>query len=190
MKIYKFLLTGMILVVAAQSQMVKEQASMEAKIENQRYCRVNNKTGSLIMKFSVAMKNGTSATIALPKPIYVVPLVARTLQDLQNRKYEFTLYGPDVIVAPIPRNKVPEAEIASRQTIVKPREVFTGETMETAFPIPLTAKFSKRDALAPGSHFVQLVLDSETPGTEPFVRITSQPIEITVEKHPKVERCR
>ncbi len=81
-------------------------------------------------------------------------------------------------------------ETASRQTNVKPGEVFTGEAMETAFPIPMTATFSKRDALEPGSHFVQLVLDGEIQGTTTFVRITSQPMEITVDKHPKVEKCR
>jgi hypothetical protein len=119
----------------------------------------------------------------------VVPPVSRTLHDLQHSKYEFTLYAPDVFQLK-PAKKFPEIRSASRQTNVKPGDVFTGETIETAFPIPLTAKFSKLDVLEAGSHFVQLVLDSEIQDTATFVRITSQPMKIMVDKHPKVEKCR
>lgn len=192
MKMHRFVLTGMILTVTAQPQIVKEQASMQAKIESLRYCQVDTKTASLTMKFSVALKNSTSGTISIWQPIDVVPLVSRTLDDLQNKKYEFMLYAPDVF--PLrPGKEVRETGTASPQTNVKPGEAFTGETRETAFPafpIPLTAKFSKRDALEPGSHFVQLFLDSEIQGTGTWVRFTSQPMEIKVDKRPEVEKCR
>jgi len=189
MKMHYVVLTGMILTVAAQPQIAKEQASMQAKIESQRYCQVDHKTVSLVITFGVAFKNSTGATITMRQPIHVVPLVSRTLQDLQRRNYEFTLYSPDVFFPTKAGNKVPETETSSRQTNVKPGEVFTGETIETAFPISLTAKFSKQDGLVPGRHFVQLVLDTEIQGTATFVRITSQPMKITVDKHPQVEKC-
>ena len=189
MKMHYVVLTGMILTVAAQPQIIKEQASMQAKVASQRYCQVDHKTASLVITFSIAFKNSTGATITVGEPIHVVPLVSRTLRDLQHGKFEFTLYAPDVFYPVRAGNKAPEAGTFFRHSNVKPGEVFTGETMETGFPIPLTAKFSKRDALVPGSHFVRLVLDNETQGTERFVRLTSQPIEITVDKHPKVEKC-
>jgi len=96
MKMRCVVLTGMILTVAAQPQIAKEQASMQAKIESQRYCQVDHKTVSLVITFGVAFKNSTGATITMRQPIHVVPLVSRTLQDLQHRNYEFTLYSPDV----------------------------------------------------------------------------------------------
>jgi hypothetical protein len=189
MKTRYVVLTGMILTVAAQPQIVKEKASMHAKIESQRYCQVDHKRASLLITFSVALKNSAGATITIERPIHVVPLVSRTLHDLQHSKYEFTLYEPDVFFVK-PGKRVDEAGTASRQTSVKPGDEFTGETIETVFPIPLTAKFSKFEALEAGSHFVQLFFDSEIQDTATFVRFTSQPVEITVDQHPKVEKCR
>src|SRR5450755_1613466 len=95
MKVRGVVLTGMILSIAAQSQIIKEQASMEAKIESKRYCEVDSKSASLAIKFSVALKNSTGTTITMRQPIHVVPFVSRTLQDLQHSKYELILYSPD-----------------------------------------------------------------------------------------------
>ncbi len=107
MKIHRVVLIGTILSVAAQPQIVKEKASLQAKIQSQRYCRVDHKIASLMMTFSIAFKNSASSTITIRKPIHVVPLVSRTLHDLQNSKYEFTLYAPDVF--PEPGQEVHEA---------------------------------------------------------------------------------
>lgn len=189
MKVCSVVLTGMIAAVTAESQIFKDHANMKATIESKRYCAVNSKKASLAINFSVALENTTSATITIRQPIQVVPLVSRTLQDLQNSKYDLTLYSPDDFGLVKPGSNVPKTRPASRQTNVKPGDVFTGQTMETAFPIALTAQFPKWEALGPGIHFVQLVSDSEIQGTGTFVRITSQPIEITVDKHPKVEKC-
>lgn len=188
MKIHLFVLIGMILAGAARPQIVHEESRMQATIDSQRYCQVDQKRASLVMKFSLAWKNSTSRTITIRQPVHVVPFVSRTLRDLQHSKYEFTLYAPDVF--PKPGKRAHGIGPATQPTDVKPDQQFTGETMETAFPIPLAAKFSKLDALEPGRHFVQLVLGSKIQGTGTFVRITSQPIEITVEEHPKIDKCR
>lgn len=189
MKVRDLVLAGMILPSTVPSQIVKDQARMEAKIESRRYCEVDSKKTSLAINFSVVFKNTTISTITMHQPIHVLPLVSRTLPDLQHKKYELTLYSPETFGLVKPDNKVPEAATDSRQTSVEPGEMFTAQAVTTPFPIALDAKLPTWEALGPGIHFVQLVLDSEIQGTATFVRITSQPIEIIVDNHPKVNKC-
>jgi hypothetical protein len=61
--------------------------------------------------------------------------------------------------------------------------------MEITVPTPRTSKYSKFEALDPGNHYVQLVMDLNAADTTTFVRAVSQPVEISVEKNPKLEKC-
>jgi len=184
------LLAGMILVIPAQSQIAKEHLVMEAKIESKRYCKVNSTKASLEIQFRVALKNTTRETITMEQPLGVVLFVSHTLQDLQHGKYQMMLYAPDVFFRVKPGDKAPTTEPASPQAEVKPGEIFTGETTEERpIPIALNGKFPRWEALEPGRYFVLLMSDGVIQGTDDFVKITSQPIEIIVDTHPKVEKC-
>jgi len=163
---------------------------MEAKIESKRYCKVNSTKASLEIRFRVALRNTTSGTLTIEQPMDAVTFVSRTLQGLQHGKYQMMLYAPDVFFRVKPGDKAPITEPASPQTNVKPGEMFTGEAAEERpIPIALNGKFPRWEALQPGRYFVQLMSDGVIQGTNDFVKITSQPIEITVDKQPKVEKC-
>ena len=163
---------------------------MEAKIESKRYCKVDSTKASLEIQFRFALKNTTSGTVTIEQPMDAVIFVSRTLQDMQHGKYQMTLYAPDTFGIRKPGDTVPETKNTSRQTDVKPGEMFTGEAAEELpIPIALNGKFPRWEALQPGRYFAQLNSDGVIQGTNDFVRITSQPIEITVDMHPKVEKC-
>ena len=168
---------------------------MTAKIQSSRYCSVNSKTASLAIRFIVTFKNTTSGTVTIEQPMDSVLFVSRTLQDVQHGKYQMMLYAPDTfglrvttLASPKTAENVPEP--ASPQKNVKPGEMFTGEAAEERpIPIALNGKFPRWEALEPGRYFVQLMSDGVIQGTNDFVKITSQPIEITVDTHPKVGKC-
>jgi hypothetical protein len=171
----------LLLPVGATPQTPNEQLGLHAEIKSERYCEVDDETSTLRVIFEIRLVNNGKVPVVVSQRIYLLLLVSRTLPNLQRRKHEFELHAGESFVQPTTK---PE------QRVVGQGEVFESETLETFIPIPKTAKYSKLEALAPGLHYLQLVITAQLEGTLGFTGAVSQPIEITVAKYPKTEKCR
>ena len=170
----------LLLPVASRSQTPVAPLELRAEIKSQRYCDVDDEISSLLVKFKFRLANNGNAPVVIAQRTYPLLLVSRTLTDLQRGKHEFELHAPDYFGPPTTK---PE------QRVIRQGEVFESETAETTIPTPKTAKYSKLEALAPGMHYVQVVITVQLEGTLKFAEAVSQPINLTVLKYPKTENC-
>ncbi len=169
-----------LLAVAAKPQTPNEQLELHAEIKSERYCNVDDEISSLRVVFETRLINNGEVPVVIGQREYPLLLVSRTLPNLQKGKHEFELHAPDSFGRPTTK---PEGRV------VKQGEVFESETTETTIPTPKTAKYSKLEALAPGTHYVQVVITAQLEGTLKFASAVSQPIEIKILKYPKTENC-
>jgi hypothetical protein len=180
MRKYHLIVLLLLLPVAAKPQTPNEQLELHAEIASERYCKVDDEISSLRVIFKTRLTNNGTMPVVIGQREYPLLLVSRTLPNLQNGKHEFELHAPDSFGQPTTE---PE------QRVVKQGEVFESETTETTIPIPKTAKYSKLEALAPGMHYMQVVITAQFEGTFKFASAVSQPIEIKILKYPKTENC-
>jgi hypothetical protein len=170
----------LLLPVAAKPQTPDEPLELHAEIKSERYCDVDDEISSLRVIFKVRLVNNGKVPVVIAQRTYPLLLVSRTLPNLQRGKHEFELHPGDSFSPP---KSKPE------QRVVRQGEVFESETMETAIPTPKTVKYSKLEALAPGMHYLQVVITAQLKDTLKFANAVSQPIEITILKNPKTENC-
>lgn len=71
----------------------------------------------------------------------------------------------------------------------QPGEKFETDTMEVALPTAKTKHYSKREALGPGVHWMQVVVLASDEGTGAYITATSQPMKVEVEQPPNSNRC-
>jgi hypothetical protein len=170
----------LLLSVAAKPQTPDENLKLHAEIKSERYCEVDDEISSLLVMFKVRLINSGKIPVVIGQPIYPLLLVSRTLLNLQKGKHEFEVHAGDVFAQPTTRGA---------QSVVRQGEVLESEA-EARLPTPITAKYSKLEALAPGTHYVQVVITAQFEGTLRFASAVSQPIEFAVMKYPKTEKCR
>jgi len=170
----------LLLPVAAKPQKPNEPLELHAEIKSERYCAVDDEISSLRVIFKVRLVNNGKVPVVIAQRTYPLLLGAMTLPNLRRGKHEFELHAGDSFGPPTTK---PE------QRVVSQGEVFESETMETAIPTPKTVKYSKLEALAPGMHYLQVVITAQLEGTLQFANSVSQPIEITILKNPKTENC-
>lgn len=170
----------LLLPVTAKSQTPVASLELHAEIKSERYCEVDDEISSLLVKFKFRLANNGNAPVVIAQRTYPLLLVSRTLTGLQRGKHEFELHAPDYFGPP---------KTKPEQRVVRQGEVFESETMETTLPTPKTAKYSKLEALAPGMHYLQVVITVQLEGTLKFAEAVSQPINLTVLKYPKTENC-
>ena len=180
----------LLLTIQGRPQASDEHLKLHAEIESERYCEVDNETSSLLVKFKVRLLNSGKLPIVLDQPIYPLLLVSRTLQSLQKHDHEFALHPPDVFdVIGDGSSQVQPVTHPNQVLVVRGGDTLETNTLETTVPTRRRGK-SKAAGLAQGSHYVQVVLQGQIEGTESFIRATSQPLKITVQKMPKLENCR
>jgi len=170
----------LLLPVANASQTPNQQLELHAEIKSERYCEVDDEISSLLVIFKIRLVNNGNVPVVVVRRPYPLLLVSRTLPNLKRGKHEFELHEPESFGPPTTK---PE------QRVVRQGEVFESETVETIIPTPKTTKYSKREALAPGTHYVQAVVTVQVEGALKFADAVSQPIEITILKYPKTENC-
>jgi hypothetical protein len=170
----------LLLPVTAKPQTPDKPLELRAEIKSERYCEVDDEVSSLLVKFKIRLVNNGKEPVVIAQRTYPLLLVSRTLTNLQRGKHEFELNAPDYFGPPTTK---PE------QHVIRQGEVFESETMETTIPTPKTAKYSKREALSPGMHYLQVVITAQLEGTLKFAEAVSQPISITILKYPKTENC-
>jgi hypothetical protein len=120
-----------------------------------------------------------------PNP-YPVLLVAGTQADLLKHKYEFQLHAPDVFGS---INDPPRPHPVPR--VIRAGEELESETMEITVPTPRAPRLRRYEALSVGNHYIQLEMDLQVEGRQlTFVRATSQPLAITIERNNKPKKCR
>lgn len=170
----------LLLPVAATPQTPNEQLGLHAEIKSERYCEVDDEISTLRVIFKIRLVNNGKIPVVVGQQTYPLLLVSRTLPNLHRGKHEFELHAGDSLGQPTTKLE---------QRVVGQGEVFESETRETFIPIPKTAKYSKLEALAPGLHYLQLAITAQLEGTLRFTSAVSQPIEITVAKYPKTEKC-
>jgi hypothetical protein len=172
------------LATVATAQTEDSQVKPPADTISHRYCEVDKEITTPLIKFKINLTNaGGLPVVFYPEP-YPPLLVSGTLNDLRRRKYEFQLHAPDVFGLPdenTKRRRVPH--------IIRAGETVESTTMEITVPTPRTSQYSKFEALDPGNHYVQLVMDLNAVDTTTFVRAISPPVEISVEKNPELEKC-
>lgn len=173
----------------AQCQPVRKPLAMTATVVSKRYCKVGSKNASLLIKFRLVIVNSTREEFTIGRPIYPIARVSGSLDELRQEKYEFSLHAPDVISTRPDQKVSPRTDLAGLTT-VKPGRSFVVNTMEITFPTSLGTNYSKRSALRPGRHFVELVMSVGIKGTSELVPITSKPTVITIENNPSLQNCR
>jgi hypothetical protein len=184
MKIY-FFAALVLLTQWATAQETEEQVKLRADIISQRYCEVDRRTNSLLVKFKIRLTNTRNPALSFYQNPYPVLLVAGTQADLLKHRYEFQLHAPDVFGSindpPRPR-PVPRA--------LRAGEELESETMEITVPTPRTSRLRRYEALSVGIHYIQLRMDLQVEGRQlTFVRATSQPLAIKVERNNKPQKC-
>jgi hypothetical protein len=165
------------------------RVALEARIVSERYCAVDEEFGSLLVKFEVKLTNNGDDPIRINPPFYPVLRVARSVHDLnlnEKKKLEFELHAPDVFFAP-PKERT--VSIPSSIIVIHPAQTHQSETIETTVPTLRTSGHSKHGGVAPGIHFVQLVIQGDIVGRSAMFKATSQSIKINVEKNPYVVQC-
>ena len=184
MKIH--LLTAFALLGASTTaQDAAKQLNLHAEVISRRYCEVDRRTNSLLVKFKINLVNTHNPAVEFYPNPYPVLLVAKTQTDLLQHNYEFQLHAPDVFGSvndpPRPR-PVPQ--------IIRAGEQLDSETMEITVPAPRASWLSRYEALRVGIHYIQLRIDLQVEGRQlTFIRAISQPLAITVERNNKPEKC-
>ncbi len=192
---YRLALVVLSLAIQVRPRVLDEQLRLQAEIESQRYCAIDDDTSTLLIRFKLRLLNHGTSPIVIGRPIYPLLLVSRTRPALQKGDHEFVLQPPDVF------GVIEDAGTLEHSTPGAPPEQFVsreGETLETSTletTVPIRGNRRPRAAdLAPGSHYVQVVLQGQIEGTETFVRATSQPRqdhrpENAQIRESSVERC-
>ncbi len=175
--------------ILAQPQSTDKHLTLGAEIKAQRYCEVDDEIASLLVRFRMRLTNTGGPNVVVDQHIYPLVLVSRTLKDVKNNNHEFELHAPDIFSPST--SQEPSSKRSDRdQHVIRDGETFEADSMETTLPIPRTAKYSPLEALAPGTHYVQIAVSAVVEGTTNFVRTTSPPFRITVENNPRIEKCR
>ena len=184
MRIY--LLTAFALLSASTAaQDPDKQLNLHAEVVSQRYCDVDSRINSLLIKFKINLANTRNPAVEFYPNPYPILLVARTQTDLLKHSYEFQLHAPDVFdsvndpprPAPVPR-------------IIRAGEQLESETMEITVPTPRASRLSRYEALSVGIHYIQLRMDLQVEGRQlTFIGAISQPLAITIERNNKPEKC-
>jgi hypothetical protein len=186
MRIHRIALVGLLVPILARPQIDEGRLTLRAQPISRRYCEVDDEIATLLIKFKISLTNAKNPAVDFYSPVYPLLLVSRTMDDLRKGKHEFELHAPDRFVPSLERSEtdrpVPPA--------IRGGETVESEIMEVTLPAPMKSKYSKFEGLDPGTHYVQLVMDLNVEGTSTFARATSQPVEITVDKHPKLEKCK
>jgi hypothetical protein len=178
------------LVIQVRPEAVDEQLRLQADIETQRYCAIEDGTSTLLVRFKVRLFNRGTLPIVIYRPIYPLLLVSRTVHASQTGDHEFALHPPDVfgVIKEIGERKGSTLRVPSDQLVIREGETLETSTLETTVPIRGNRRPKAVD-LVPGSHFVQVVIEGQIEGTESFVRATSQPVKINILKKPELQNC-
>jgi hypothetical protein len=170
--------------VFAQS---REGVHVSAKLTSKRYCSVidNERIAILRARFNVRLSNTGQLALEWGVPFYPeVLLIARSPDDLRQKRYEFELHGPDFVPSSAPARP----DVSKRKTI-RPGETADFESMEANIPIARNKKTRQNQALAAGKHYLQLEMEIPTENASALVRAKSQPIAITVPEHLQLNHC-
>jgi hypothetical protein len=168
-----------------KAQQAEQQLRLHAEMISERYCKVDSRSNSLLIKFKINLTNTQNpAVLFYPNP-YPALLIAKTKADLLKHKYEIQLHAPDVFTAlsdhPLPR-PVPR--------IIRAGEALQSETMEITVPTPRVPQVSRYEALNIGIHYIQLRMHLDVEGATSYVQATSQPIVVTIERNTTSKECR
>lgn len=161
------------------------QTRLHATIESWRYCQVDSEVSALRIRFKVRLENTGRANLIIPEEITPLLWVSRTLADVKQHKHEFEIHLPDTFrpqADALPRKK-------SRSRVVHTDEVVEADTAEVVLPIARRADVSELEALAPGTHYLQVIVPAQIEDTTTFVDMISQPITFAVERHPPPLKC-
>jgi len=179
------------LIFANREPVVDGQLKLDVGVASKRYCTVDDEITSLRIKFKTALANVGPNSIRVNPPFHPRLLISRTLEDLRKGKYEFKLYGPDLIHrSQESTESVAANDAGSHNVDLRPGQVFESETMEISIPTPRTSHFSKMEALPPGEHYIQALIEGRIGSTQRVVRATSEPIKIYVDQNPQIQTCR
>ncbi len=184
MKIY-FVAALVLLTLSTTAQETDEQVKLHADTISQRYCEVDRRTNSLLVKFKIRLTNTRNPALSFYPNPYPVLLVAGTQSDLLKHKYEFQLHAPDVFGS---INDPSRPRLVPR--VIRASEELESETMEITVPAPRASRLRRYEALSVGIHYIQLRMDLQVDGRQlTFVRATSQPLAIKIERNNKPEKC-
>ncbi len=185
MKTYLVAAFAFLLIRSATAQETDQQLKLHAEVVSERYCEVDRRVNSLLLKFKINLTNTRNlAVLFYPNP-YPVLLVARTQNDLLRHKYEFQLHAPDVFFRV---NDQPRPRPVPR--VVRAGEELESETMEITVPAPRASRLSRYEALDVGLHYVQLRMDLQVYGAATYLRAISQPLAITIDRNTNPNKCR
>jgi len=188
---YRLALVVLSLAIQVRPRVLDEQLRLQAEIESQRYCAIDDDTSTLLIRFKLRLLNHGTSPIVIGRPIYPLLLVSRTLPALQKGDHEFVLHPPDVF------GVIEDAGTLEHSTPGAPPEQFVsreGETLETS---TLETTVPKRET---GGHerqtwhrdrtMCRLFCKGRLRARRPsFVQHLS-PVKITVQKMPRLENRR
>jgi len=75
---YRLALVVLSLTIQVSPRVLDKPLTLEANIETQRYCAIQDGTSTLLIKFNVRLLNHGKSSIVIDRPIYPLLLVSRT----------------------------------------------------------------------------------------------------------------
>ena len=165
------------------AQADRSRYSVTGAIKSSRYCDPDDRLRIMLLRFDARLANSfdKSVSLTVSPPVFPVVYVARSLENLFRKKYEFELSPPDVFAADSPAP-------ATRTQLVRAGEAIDLTTAEITFPIARTGDFDRFAELAPGVHYVELLIQV-TEGKGTIRQVISEPIKIEVPENPSIGNC-
>ena len=175
---YRLALVVLSLTIQVSPRVLDKPLTLEANIETQRYCAIQDGTSTLLIKFNVRLLNHGKSSIVIDRPIYPLLLASRTLQALQKADHEFALHPPDAlqVVEDLGMLDHSQPGAPTEQLVIREGETLETSTLETTVPIRENRR-PRAAGLVPGSHVVQVVL-----------RVRSKARRVSFEQHLRPSR--
>jgi hypothetical protein len=179
-----FILLLLLSAKATGQNVVNAQVQVASHTAREWYCSVGSRSANLLVTFDARIRNTSHSPIELSLPTYPVARVARSLSDLEHRKYEA------ILGVPLIEYKKDAKPDLSSATVIAPENTQEFQTMEITFPLSLHENTNRVGELGFGTHFVELEFEVRDGMTKHFVKTESQPIHLEIKKIAGLKPCR
>ena len=78
--------------IQAEPRVLEKQVSLQAGIESQQFCAIDDDTSILLVGFKVRWFNNGTSPIVMNRPIYPLLLISRTRPALRKGDHEFASF--------------------------------------------------------------------------------------------------